>query len=280
MPLLQDSVQVTLTSNMISYYDALGYSIPRSRDSRGRMKVKEGTQIIVKVTDLPSGSGIDIYMQCDICQQKFYRTWREHKDYNGTIYCKKCSVILRSGENAYNWNPNLTKKDRINGRDYKEYDDFVKRVMSRDNYTCKVCGSKMKIKVHHLNSYNWCVSGRTDDNNGVTLCDICHNSFHSIYGRGNNTKDQFEDWIGSPIGELGAGKFPPARKVICMDDGNIFDSAPIAAKHYELDRNSLYPVLNRQFRSIYDNHFLWLDDYQRMSKDKVCDYWRWVIGKI
>lgn len=279
MPLLQDSVQITLTPNVINHYEKLGYYIPRSRDSRGRMKVKEGTKIIVRIKDLYTGSGVKISMQCDICQLKFFRAWREHKDYEGVIYCKKCSGLLRSGENAYNWNPNLTEEERINGRDNKENREFVQRVLNRDHYTCKICGCNNNLHVHHLNGYNWCVSERTSDNNGVTLCDNCHNSFHSRFGHGNNTKEQFEEWIGSPIGELGEGRFPPARQVICMDDCSIYDSAPIAAKHFELDRNSLYPVLNRVARSIYNNHFLWLDDYQNMSKEDVCNYWRWVIGK-
>lgn len=280
MPLLQDRVQITLTSNVISYYESLGYTIPRSKDSRGRMKVKENTKIIVRIDDLPSGCGLPIRMECDICGTAFDRIWRDHKAHEGKIYCKTCSALLRSGEKAYNWNPKLTTEERIKGRDTKENRDFVKRVMARDNYACKVCGSKEKIVVHHLNGYNWCVTERTDDNNGVTLCEECHNRYHSVYGKGGNTKEEFEEWIGSPIGNLGEGMFPPARKVICMDDGKIIDSAPAAAKQYQIDRNSLYPILNKQYRSIYNNHFLWYDDYEKMSKEEVNNYWRWVIGKI
>lgn len=280
MPIMQNEVQVTLTSNIISYYEQLGYEIPRYKDPRGRLKVKENTKIIVDIKHLKKGCGIQVAMACDECGRSFKRIWRDHKDRNGMVFCNKCSGILRRGENAYNWNSKLTVEDRLNGRDYPEYHDFIKRVLLRDNYTCKVCGNNTeKICVHHLDGYNWFVEGRTKDSNGVSLCEVCHNSFHSVYGKGRNTKDQFEEWIGQPVGELGEGVFPPARKVICMDDGSIIDSAPIAAKIYQLDRNSLYPVLNRNYRSLYNNHFLWYDDYLAMDKEDLNHYWRWVLGK-
>jgi hypothetical protein len=29
----------------------------------------------------------------------------------------------------------------------------------------------------------------------MTLCKECHKEFHQIYGKGDNTKKQFEEWI-------------------------------------------------------------------------------------
>lgn len=280
MGLLQEAVQISLTSNVIDYYEKKGYEIPRYRDIRGRLKVKENTKIIVSIDDLPFGCGVSVLMECDFCHKVFSRIWRDNTFHDGKIICKNCSGILRSGEKAYNWNKNLMEEERKAKRDTKEYNDFINRVKARDQYRCKVCGKKSKdIEVHHLDGYSWCVERRTDDNNGITLCVECHYKFHSIYGRGKNDKAQFEEWIGAPIGKLGKGKLPPARKVICMDDGKIHDSAPATAKYYELDRNSLYPVLNRQQRSVFKLHFLWYNDYKKMNKDKICDYWRWVTGK-
>ena len=280
MSILQDKVEITLTSNMISYYENLGYEIPRRYDVRGRLKVPEGTKIIVDISDLPSGSGVSVYMSCDVCGKEFYRPWRDHNDYDGCVYCVKCAGILRRGENAYNWNADMSVEERIIGRDYPEYHDFIKRVLERDNYSCKICGHKdQRLSVHHLNGYNWCVAERTVDSNGVALCEQCHNAFHSRFGRGSNTKEQFEEWIGAPIGELGSGNLPTAREVICMDDGQVIESAPATAKKYNLDRNSLYSVLNRKYRSIYGKHFLWYDEYISMTKEDVSEYWRWVISK-
>ena len=69
-------------------------------------------------------------------------------------------------------------------------------VFKRDNYTCRCCGKDTHNNVsHHLDGYNWCIEKRLDVDNGVTLCESCHKEFHSIYGYGNNTKEQFEEWI-------------------------------------------------------------------------------------
>ena len=279
MPIIQNSVKVTLKSNVIEYYEKKNYCIPRIKDCRGRLKVKEGTTIIVKVEDLMDGCGIPVYVSCDTCGKIYPLPWRDIHLHDGKIYCKNCSGFLRRGEKAYNWKSEKSQEERENERDYPEYHDFIRRVMYRDNYSCKICGSNSGINVHHLDGYNWCYEKRTKDNNGVTLCEKCHNAFHSIYGRGNNTKEQFEDWIGMPIGELSEGTFPPCKKVICMDDGIVYDSVPAVAKKYEFDRNLLYNVVNRKYRAVYKkHHFLWYDDYIKMEKDDVMDYWRWVIG--
>ena len=117
-------------------------------------------------------------------------------------YCAKCAHnIFCTKENHHAWNPTLTEDDRYHNRRYPEYIEFIKMVMYRDNYTCQCCGRKSveDLKVHHLDGYNWCIEKRTDVNNGITLCYPCHENFHDIYGKGNNTKEQYEEWIGNTI---------------------------------------------------------------------------------
>lgn len=36
---------------------------------------------------------------------------------------------------------------------------------------------------------------RTDVDNGITICRAIHYLFHNIYGRHNNTKEQFEEFL-------------------------------------------------------------------------------------
>lgn len=79
-------------------------------------------------------------------------------------------------------------------------------LFERDGYICQCCGNKsgkgnpIKLNAHHLNGYHWCKEERYDINNGVTLCEYCHDakyigSFHNIYGRKNNTREQFEEFL-------------------------------------------------------------------------------------
>ncbi|MBO0558944.1 hypothetical protein EXQ37_03675 [Clostridium botulinum] len=101
------------------------------------------------------------------------------------------------GENNPAYNPNLTYNDRIDRRLLFGYSEWRNNVYKRDNYTCQCCGDKKggNLKAHHLDSYNWCIDRRMDVDNGITLCDKCHKTFHSIYGYGNNTKYQMEDFL-------------------------------------------------------------------------------------
>ena len=101
------------------------------------------------------------------------------------------------GKNNSNWNFNLTEEERKDKRRYPEYYEWRSDVYKRDNYTCKCCGSNKSgtLIAHHLNSYNSDKEHRTDINNGITLCKECHAKFHNKYGYGNNTKEQFEEFI-------------------------------------------------------------------------------------
>lgn len=106
------------------------------------------------------------------------------------------------GENNPSWNHNKSIEDRQKERKYEEYYNWRKSVFIRDNYTCQCCGKCTgDLVAHHLDGYNWCINKRTDINNGVTLCTICHSDFHNFYGYGNNTREQLEEYIIDLINE-------------------------------------------------------------------------------
>lgn len=122
----------------------------------------------------------------------YYRDCDSSVRYN--FRCPECYNV--KGENNPNWNPNLTDEERKKRRNIEGYNDFIKEVYKRDNWTCQCCNEKgKKINAHHLNSYDWDKEHRIDINNGITLCEDCHKEFHHIYGYGNNTKEQYEEWI-------------------------------------------------------------------------------------
>ena len=115
-------------------------------------------------------------------------------------HCKKCGYKSFSGENNHFYNPNLSEDDRNNSL-YRfrnpRYKEFVYNCFKRDNYTCQISGKKSKgdIVVHHINGYNWDIKNRYNINNGITLNKEIHKEFHKVFGKGNNTKEQFVRFV-------------------------------------------------------------------------------------
>lgn len=109
------------------------------------------------------------------------------------------------GELHPNWNSNITDEERESKRKFNGYDEWRKEVFERDNYTCQCCGDNRggNLIGHHKDGYDWCVERRIDVTNGVTLCENCHKKFHSIYGYGGNTEQQFEEFMNNDKKEVG-----------------------------------------------------------------------------
>lgn len=109
---------------------------------------------------------------------------------------KKNIINLNSkqiGKKHPRWDDKKSDKERISFRCFAETKIWRKSVYERDNYTCQICGDSKggNLNAHHLDGWDWCREKRFDINNGVTLCIKCHKTFHSQYGYGNNTKEQF-----------------------------------------------------------------------------------------
>ena len=106
----------------------------------------------------------------------------------------------RWGELNPNWQGGITpiKKQIMNSEEYKIW---RLKVFERDNYTCQCCGRKThKNEAHHLDNFAEFIEKRFDVDNGITLCEDCHNpnkkgSFHNVYGTLHNTKEQFEEYL-------------------------------------------------------------------------------------
>ena len=141
-------------------------------------------------------------IKCDWCNEDLepmtkseIEAWEHHfcKDKN----CRgKWMSEKVKGENHPNYNPNLTDEDRADRRLLTENSDWRNKVYTRDDYTCQCCGQKGgRLNAHHLNGFNWDIKHRTDVNNGVVLCEDCHKEYHKIYGKGNNTIEQFREFL-------------------------------------------------------------------------------------
>lgn len=155
------------------------------------------------------------------------KTYRGNKRYNfssKTIKCANCgkevakrqSKIQRSvnnfcspectweyaenytGAKRYNYKPELTEKERLSNKtrhNSVKYRKWMRDVFKRDDYTCAITGIRGgNMNAHHLEGWHWCKEKRYDVSNGVTLKKEIHELFHKIYGNGNNTKEQFEEF--------------------------------------------------------------------------------------
>ncbi len=105
-----------------------------------------------------------------------------------------CGCLAKElvGERHHSWKEGT---DRRRYRPDKKVKKWRMSVFRRDNFCCVVCGSTMEIRAHHIANFHWAKHVRYDLDNGVTLCLVCHEEFHSIYGYKNNIDIQFEEYM-------------------------------------------------------------------------------------
>lgn len=120
------------------------------------------------------------------------------------IQYKSLNGIKKSGNCKF---CNMEERHNNKGAtDRQLYQYHLKRwrvaVFERDGYTCQCCGDKRggNLNAHHIENFSSNQEGRLDVNNGITLCEPCHNpvlkgSFHHVYGTRNNNKEQLENYI-------------------------------------------------------------------------------------
>lgn len=111
-------------------------------------------------------------------------------------------VKILYGEEAPSWKGGVSSENTIlRGR--SEYREWRNGVYERDNYTCQRCGDDRggNLHAHHIRNFSEYNEGRFDIDNGITLCDTCHNvgpnSFHMKYGTRNNNMEQLIEHIKS-----------------------------------------------------------------------------------
>ena len=279
--ILSNEIEITITNNY-KYYEKLGYIIPKYKNKDGKIVAKIGEKIKVKIKDLPKSSQIKIKIKCDnpncnkgeyeVSYEKYNRHIRDGDKY----YCRKCACkLFNSGKNNYRWKNDLTYEEREESKQRNlnpKYHDFVLKVLSRDNYTCRCCETKIDAEVgcgvHHLNGYNWDKEHRYDETNGITLCKNCHDNFHSIYGRGNNTREQFEEWFGQAI-ELVKyeGELPSSRRIYCVEEDRIYDGYKELMKKIKCRNTGIYDVCNHKRKTLYGKHYMWESEYLKRKDD-------------
>jgi hypothetical protein len=129
----------------------------------------------------------------------------QYKQYNkvkeAKFCCEKGYREQNIGENNPRWKGGLSSEDEM-FRKSIEYKDWRLEVYKRDNYTCQCCGDGKggNLQAHHIENFSNNEELRLELDNGITLCNLCHNfskygSFHHVYGTHNNTKEQLKEYI-------------------------------------------------------------------------------------
>lgn len=120
-----------------------------------------------------------------------------NKNRKHTQEWKDFMSIRMTGEKSPAWKGGITPiNQKI--RSSREYNEWERSVLQRDNWTCQKCRytAKTRIVAHHILNFAEYPMLRFDINNGITLCrPKCHKLFHHIYGRKNNTREQLIEFL-------------------------------------------------------------------------------------
>lgn len=92
---------------------------------------------------------------------------------------------------------NSTVKDAMSKSRAAEYSWWRRRVLTKDNYTCRKCGvqSRENLNVHHIHPFALNSDLRLDVGNGTTLCAPCHLDYHRTYGVTNANAETFAQFL-------------------------------------------------------------------------------------
>lgn len=96
------------------------------------------------------------------------------------IAIRKCDSLYRiGGFELFLDDELIINPPKRYSRNDSGYYQFRKKVLERDEYRCKLCGSSKNLQVHHIKSYAQNPRLRTSVKNGITLCKSCHEKIHS-----------------------------------------------------------------------------------------------------
>ena len=137
-----------------------------------------------------------IICYCEYCGKELHLPSEKYERSKRHFCDKTCSGKYHIKEKNPSYNPNLDEEDRKLKRRIFGYRNFRDDVLRRDMYTCQVTGDKnCVLEVHHLDGYDNFKDLRLNIENAITISKQIHALFHKIYGYGDNTKEQFIEFV-------------------------------------------------------------------------------------
>lgn len=81
-------------------------------------------------------------------------------------------------EQHWNWKGGVSSENRLQ-RSSSEYLRWRREVLTRDLFTCQICGKQStNLEAHHIKKFSEYPELRLEVENGVTLCKRCHRQLH------------------------------------------------------------------------------------------------------
>lgn len=177
--LLQDKVEITCSGRIKQYLENLGYSLPYTKDNRGRIGIKKGSKILIDIKDVPKGSSLKIKYKCGkIFTTSFYSIFsRKNSEYlkTGKTYCKKCAASFKCGKNNPNYKHGSNRFCEYRSNAKKRNIDFLlsaeqfKKIV---NKPCHYCGGNSQDRGNGIDRKD-SSKGYTVDN-CVPCCSTCN----------------------------------------------------------------------------------------------------------
>lgn len=173
--LKEDFIEVTVNNSTIKWYKEKGYEIPLHKvqlyytNKKGEKKkngieyrVKKGTKITVKVSDLPPKSNEMITLICEECGKEYTTRYSFYKT-KKTNKCSECQKRILKQEGCHTYWVN-------------------KLITNNPNAKCDISGETDKrfLVLHHLLSKN--KGGKNTEENYVILTANYHMAFHNELG--------------------------------------------------------------------------------------------------
>ena len=157
--IITQEVSVVLGGLNVLHYEKLNYHIPKIKGKWG-YTTPHGTEIIVKVIDLPKSSDALIKCYCENCLKDnieeivecTYNYYNIKKNKNENILCEKCKRKLTS-QNIKNSEHHIKVKNEafVKKENYKE-SQRVKKEKERLDYLAKV--RKISLEINLIPAFN------------------------------------------------------------------------------------------------------------------------------
>lgn len=162
-----------------------------SRSMRGRTPKNLGL-----ITSNKTGAGNPNFGRKETAEQTESRISKCRGQKRSFEFRMAASLRMRGDRSPW-WKGGVTETNK-RLRKSVEFKVWRESVFNRDDFTCRKCLTRgAVIHPHHIASFHNNPTLRFEIENGATLCEECHDRFHSEFGSDCNSL-MFRQFIGGP----------------------------------------------------------------------------------